>query len=203
MVALVVGFALPCWAADALGGASAPKPQLNLKNENQYKRFHQYALRLMVSEQYGKAEDFLRGYLEKVPDDAESLFMMGVIQAYREDLARSAQWMRRAIDAGLPVDRILAGPLDVITLAEREIFFEKIIEEFAAQPIHGPLLGNVTDQSAAIWVRVAHPARVEVEISESEDFRRIVASSVAAARASMDRTAVVEVAGLKPARRYF
>jgi len=63
----------------------------------------------------------------------------------------------------------------------------------------GPLLGQVGDDRAAVWLRTVRPARVRVAVTGPEGTRRFgpVSSSV-----ETDLTAVVPLKGLQPARRY-
>ena len=97
-----------------LGGASKPKPDMSFRKENQYKRVHQSSLRFILRGELDKTETFLDKYLAEHPDDAETLYMLGILHGQRGDIPKAENFMKQAIAAGLPDDRLVAGPREMM-----------------------------------------------------------------------------------------
>ena len=92
-----------------LGGASKPKPDMSFRKENQYKRVHQSSLRFILRGELDKTETFLDQYLARNVDDAETLYMLGILHGQRGNIKTAEDFMQRAITAGLPDDRLSRG----------------------------------------------------------------------------------------------
>ncbi len=195
-----------------LGGASKPKPDMSFRKEDQYKRVHQSSLRFILRGELDKTEAFLDQYLAEHPDDAETLYMLGILHGQRSDIPKAVGFMERAIAAGLPEGRLIAGPREVMKPLHDTEFFEGLLKKYRrpsqSWPIQGPMVGNVTDTSASFWVRTADPCEVMVYVREilpddqgglSPDGPR---SSTAVSTADQDYTAVANVTGLKPNTEY-
>ena len=100
---LATGSLFPPAAAqsDPLGGASKPRPQMTLGNrERQYKRIHQYALRLVLFLRFEEAEKFLRGHIEDHSEDPESHYLLGLLYSRLGESQRSVAMMEKAIALG-------------------------------------------------------------------------------------------------------
>ncbi len=186
-----------------LGGASKPKPDLSFRKENQYKRVHQSSLRLILRDQIDQTERFLDQYLAQHPDDEETLYMLGVLHGQRGDLVRAEEFMSRALAAGLPEGRLVAGPRDVLDPLRETELLKRLHAEYANRPVHGPLVGNVTDSSASFWVRTQAEADVQIVVSDSESLENGIRSERSRSSAEEDFTVVVNVAGLKANTEYF
>ena len=186
-----------------LGGASQPKPDLSFRKERQYKRVHQSSLRLILRNQIDKTERFLNQYLDKYPDDAETLYMLGILHGQGGDLAKAEDFLARAIKAGLPPSRLVAGPREMFEPLRETELVKRLHAEFAHKPVHGPLVGDVTDSTASFWVRTQSESEVQVVVSESQDLRNGITSESVSSSAEDDYTAVVRVSGLKPSTEYY
>ena len=190
-----------------LGGARKPKPDMSFRGEGQYKRVHQTALRFILRGELDKTEDFLNEYLARHPDDAETLYTLGILHGQRGNIDRAEDLLKRAIAAGLPDDRLIAGPREIMKPLVNTSLLKDLLKKYAAIPVHGPLVGNVKDTSAAFWVRTAAESDVSVDVAPVTDnaakaFRVVIGSSTVTSRASNDYTAVVNVTTLKPATEY-
>jgi len=96
---MIAGFnwAMSAQKDPALAGASRPKPQMQLKDPNgQYKRIHQYALRLILLLRFDESKAFLLDHLSEHPKDAESHYLMGIC------MPRKAMLTRRKIGSTRP-----------------------------------------------------------------------------------------------------
>lgn len=185
-----------------LGGASQPKPDLKFRGEDQYKRVHQTALRLILRGELDRTETFLNQYLADHPQDAETLYMLGVLNAQKMQLPAAEDFLTRAVEAGLPPGRIVAGPRKMLQPLAGSDFMQNLVEEYSLRPVHGPLLGNLTGSSASFWVRTAQEDKVEVLVRPSADPDAEPLIGAAMSRAEDDFTTVVTVDGLKPQTEY-
>ena len=64
----------------------------------------------------------------------------------------------------------------------------------------GPMLGCVTHDAAKVWLRTTRPAKVRVELFDTDE--KPVASDDQSTSAARDYTAVLQLAGLKPWTEY-
>ena len=182
---------------DKLGGASRPRPQLKLTREDrQYKRVHQYALRLILRDRKQEAEDFLVGFLERHPGDEETQYMLALLKSRQGDTDGSIDYMRSAIEDGLPPARLIAGPRSLFRNVANTDFFRSLVDKHRSTAVHGPLIGNVTDQSASIWLRTATESNVKVRASLTRDFLKPMMSATVRSKSEHDYTCVVPLEGL-------
>ena len=184
-----------------LAGASKPKPDLSFKKENQYKRVHQSSLRLILRGELDKTEAFLTQFLDKNPQDAETMYMLGILHGQRGNVEEAEKFLQQAVDAGLPEGRVIAGPREMMKPLVGTDLFQRLNDKFKTRPIHGPLVGNVTDTSASFWVRTANECQIEILASEVNR-EQVFKSNQASSRAGDDFTAVAVVNGLRPNTEY-
>lgn len=201
------GFGLNAFGADALGGASKPAPQMKLQREGkQYKRVHQYALRLINLLRFDDAETFLTRWAAENPTDAETQYMLGVLHARNNEGDKAAGFMRKAVELGLPEERIIAGPRDLFQGVARHPYFKGLADKNASTLIHGPLVGNVTHGSASIWVRTA--GEIDVAVSnhavpnDGSARQPIERTHFQKVSKRDDYTTVINVGGLLPDTAY-
>jgi alkaline phosphatase D len=110
--------------------------------------------------------------------------------------------MERAVEKGIPFERFLAGPREILEGVRKTEQFRKYVEKYRPQLIHGPMLGCLTDTSAKFWVRTVDEVQVEVVLGESKDLSSPVKSVPISTSSKLDYTAVAEVRGLKPDALY-
>lgn len=135
------------------------------------------------------------------PLDVESHYVLALAHGAQGDAAAMEQSLETALALGLPPERVLL-PLGMFTAPlERSATYRRLR---AVSPglLHGPLLGAVTPTGTRFWVRTLGEARVEVRVSARGDFAQPDATATGRTLARDDFTAVVEIAGLKPATRY-
>ena len=188
----------------ALAGASRPKPQMQLSNrDRQYKRIHQFALRLILLLRFDEARDFLTDHLNDYPDDEESHYLMGMWHARQGHTESSAEWFGKAIKLGLPEGRVLAGPRGLLrNIDQSHPFFADLRSKAQHALIHGPLVGKVTHNAASFWVRTAQATPISVVISRTPDFAGPVVAAQGHTRADADYTGILQAQGLQPNTRY-
>ncbi len=143
-----------------------------------------------------------RQALHEEPHDLESLFNLAVAWVQLGELDKALQSAERAVDAGLPPERFLAGPRDLLQRLTASDAFHRSIAIAHPPLLHGPLLGSVTESSARFWIRTTHEVPVQVVVGLGETLSNPVRSQPATTRAARDYTAVVVVDGLQPETEY-
>ena len=183
-----------------LGGASKPKVWLKIFDEDWYKRIHQSSLRFILRGKLDKTEEFLTEFIKRFPSDAESLYMLGILQGQRGSVDLAESFMTRAIEAGLPEDRLIAGPREMLKPLVDSALMENLLEKYSGSAlVHGPLVGNVTGTSASFWVRTAIECDLEVVLTTADGELR---SKTVRSKSADDFTAVISIEGLKPETEY-
>lgn len=138
--------------------------------------------------------------------DQESLFNLAIARAQVGQLDRALKAARLAEEAGLPFERFLAGPRDLLKpLTAYEPFRQEALRR-DIRLIHGPMVGSVTGTSARFWVRTASEAAVQVVASvDAGDAAALdpeIRSEAVRSTAAADYTAIVALEGLDPRTRY-
>lgn len=171
-------------------------------DHKQYKRRSRQAMTMIDDGDLDEAIGHVHEHLEEIPGDPELLFCLAVAQAQNEDLDAALNSARRALNAGLPAGRFLAGPRELLApLMETHAARELVYARHDADYVHGPLLGAVTDTAAQVWVRTGSEASVQV-VMEPEGGGKVHESDVVQARADRDFTAVVQVEDLSANTSY-
>lgn len=170
--------------------------------DRQYKRRGQRQMLAIVDGRPEEAANLCRVRLRDDPDDAESLFVLAVAQTRMDELDDAMETVQRALEAGLPPGRFLAGPRDLLTPLTDTPAFRDLLEGRAVEIVHGPMLGAVTDQSARFWVRTAYEVDVSVRVFESGEAGTSRRSDPVSTGPEGDYTAVLEVSGLRPETSY-
>jgi len=169
----------------------------------QYKKAHVRGLAAIVDGRVDDARDALEAFAEANPDDAEALFLLTIIHGQRTEMDRAMDRARQAVERGLPAGRFYAGPRGLLgDLLEYEPF-QAYAAGRVAEPIHGPMLGCVTDRSARFWVRTSREAAVRVCVGRTAELEDGQDSEIVRTKASGDYTGVMVVDGLDPDTRYY
>jgi len=129
-------------------------------------------------------------------DDSETHFVRTMIALQQGDPAGAVEAARHALDTGLPFDRLLAGPRELLSQLWNTQEFQEWSAEYQDMALlHGPMLGQVTDHGASFWVRTRSEAEVAIKIGHD------VSESTMTSR-TQDFTAVITVEGLSPQTHY-
>jgi alkaline phosphatase D len=114
--------------------------------------------------------------------------------------------MKQAVQAGLPVERFLAGPRTLLRPLTELPDFQEFASSRASSLIHGPMLGCVTDHSARVWVRAVRAVPVVVHVSlcdqQGNVTDKVVCTASATADPQHDYTATIDLTGLEPETQY-
>jgi alkaline phosphatase D len=183
---------------------------------------HRNAVREMARGQYGKAAERLDGVAEK-PGSVwsglrgayaragetverkgdeyarlvapENDFVMAMLAGSQGDADEALKHARRAVEAGLPFERLLAGPRCALAPLHESEAFQAWAARETRMLIHGPMLGHVTATAASFWVRTARESEVQVEVVP-EGSSGAVRSAKGRTLADRDYTSVIRVEGL-------
>lgn len=186
-----------------LKGASRPRPQMSLDNrDRQYKRVHQFALRLILRMHFERAKSFLEGHLSDFPEDAETHFLMGIWNARQGKIEPAVAWFEKAIELGLPPSRVMAAR-DLTRNIAAHPFFESLKDAYEDSLLHGPLIGNVSDHSASFWVRTASQSEIRIIASASKNFTDRLIFGRGKTRPEADFTGIIHLNGLEADTNYF
>ncbi len=166
-----------------------------------YKRVHQTVLDLVTEGKPDEAVTRLSELEQGDFDDAETQFMFALAYAQTRKTDAALTAMQSAIEKGLPPGRFVAGPRELFQPLNELAEFKELANRLVSRPIHGPMLGDVTDASARIWLRTARESNVTVSVHPaSDDSNNTTASK--RTLAGDDYTTVIRVDGLKPNTEY-
>lgn len=168
---------------------------------NQYKRIHQDALDKIVRGKTETAVADLVAILERLPDDAESHYMLSVAHAKTNDKAAAIEAVKRAIDADLPISRFLTGTKTGLESIQDSAYIKSLHEQPHNTLPHGPMLGCISGSSVKVWVRTAGEQNVSVKATKVGATDSVTSDTVRSSVDS-DHTAVVELKGLEPNTTY-
>ncbi|MEM7386769.1 MAG: alkaline phosphatase D family protein [Verrucomicrobiota bacterium] len=170
------------------------------QRQYQYKKQNRDAITWIATGDRRKAEAHFRRYLEGVPEDQEALYGLALSLIAPDSLTEANEAVEKALEAGVPIERFLAGPR---TLTEPLFANEGFRKILAQQPLpdllHGPMIGNVTENSLAFWVRTREEARVMVRLAGAGNLEGVAQGQ---STRENDFTAVVRVKGLAPNAAY-
>jgi alkaline phosphatase D len=130
--------------------------------------------------------------------DPETLFVRTMLELKRGQLRAAQAAARAALDAGLPMPRLAAGPRELLGKLQETDAYKGWAEEYGWEKLkllHGPMVGSVSDRSASFWVRSKDPCKVQIRIG-----KRL--SEVVTTVPETDFTAVVQLDGLEPGKSY-
>jgi alkaline phosphatase D len=172
------------------------------KAARQYKKQNRDAISQIVDGRIDAAIKHFETYLNEHPGDLESFYGLAMAYAQKQNIPRATTYVRRAIDGGLPFGRFLAGPRDLLKVLTGSDEFRALAQEHAAELLHGPMLGCLTDSSAKLWVRTASETFVEVRVENVTPTGTFRTTTREKTDGHRDFTAVLSVTKLKPDTAY-
>ena len=178
-------------------------PGIVCLGQEQYKKLARDSMADIVDGRYNAAIRQGAGYLAEQPGDLESLYTLAVAHAQDGQIAEALSYVTRAVEAGLPFGRFLAGPRDLLEPLTQSAGFKALAAEHGALLLHGPMI-SVTDTEARCWGRTAQEAQVlfrawETGTGPSDEGGRACLGRTDQMR---DFTTVLTLGGLKPDTQY-
>ncbi len=168
--------------------------------DEQYKKRPTNAIAAISQGNPDEAIKNLEGYLADFPNDAESHYCMAVAYSVKKNVSKSMEYVRKALEAGMPLERFLAGPRNLLVNLTESKEFKEFMEGRYVRMIHGPLLGDVTPTSAKIWVRTNKEANVKVSLFKEENEQ--VGNFESKTSGEHEYTAIVQLSGLDSFTNY-
>ncbi|MFP4055386.1 MAG: alkaline phosphatase D family protein [Candidatus Brocadiia bacterium] len=159
-------------------------------------------MRLLDRGKNAEAVAFFQEYVADLPDDPEGYFGLAAALSRLGKLEGPMAAVRKAVEAGLPAERFVAGPRHLFEALVATEAFQAFYEEHGSPLVHGPMLGCVSDTAARFWVRTARPSEVQVVVSAESPAKEPIRSPAVRTKEATDFTAVAAVKGLKPDTRY-
>jgi len=136
------------------------------------------------------------------PGEPETHFVAMMAALKQGRLEEGVERMRLAVAAGLPFGRLVAGPRDLLGPLYASDAYRKLAKQHGpADLVHGPMLGDVSDTAAAVWLRTARASRIVILVRDLAN-RAIVLEAFGRTMPESDFTAVVRLTGLKPGQAY-
>jgi alkaline phosphatase D len=134
--------------------------------------------------------------------DPELLFGLSLAWSVKKNRNKSFEYFQAAIDNGLPISRFMTHMPGFETLYQHG-GFHQAIEPYTNIPVHGPMVGNLTDNECNIWFRTWQEAQVVVNVYSNPEASQPVTTGSNTTKASDDYTTVVTISGLNPNTEYY
>jgi alkaline phosphatase D len=131
---------------------------------------------------------------------SQKLFVQAMIACRAGDANEAFKHAKAALAGGVPLQRFLSGPRGLFVPLYDHPEFKVLVEKLKSPLLQGPMLGSVTDGSAAFWVRTLDESDVRIEVEDAEGGKSLAGTARSSSKA--DYTAVVTVKGLRPDTRY-
>jgi len=134
---------------------------------------------------------------------SETLFVEMLVDLAQGRPEAALEKARASVEAGLPFERLLAGPRELLDkLHTAPGFSEWRTEVNPSRVIHGPMIGSVTDTGASIWLRLDGETENVSAKGSIVNMSRVVESTVADAVAENGFTVVLKMENLSPGMPY-
>lgn len=167
-----------------------------------YKRRGQRQLLAILDGKPGEAIELIKRRLAEDPADPEYYFMLTVAETQRGNLNAAREAMEKSLSLGLPFERFLAGPRDLLAPLTRTPTFKSLRDQLDLRLIHGPMLGDMRATQVSVWVRTEQESLVDVEAIPLTTTGLPTRSVTLHTDSSRDFSGVGTLTGLEPATTY-
>jgi|TARA_B100000315_G_scaffold260907_1_gene327159 alkaline phosphatase D len=166
-----------------------------------YKRRGQRQMIEIIEGRIDEAIGLAKRRLADDRKDPESLYILTVAYARQGKAKLAYKYMRKALKAGLPFSRFVAGPRELLEPLINSTRFKKYYANHPISIVHGPLLGAVSATGANIWLRTATASEIEVTLRHHTDSQAPV-SAIIRTDAAGNYAGVAKIEGLLPDSQY-
>ena len=163
------------------------------------------AMRLLVQDKFKAGQE----RLAKPPksqnspiSEAERNFVLAILDCKQDSQAAAIGHLQKAVELGLPIERILAGPRTLFEPLKKDPAYAAWLADLAKPLLHGPMLSSVTDTTAQVWIRTAKPTQVNLLIHEAKNDTKTRREFSTNTSPKDDYTGVIQISNLKPATQY-
>lgn len=158
------------------------------------------ATRFVAAGQFDKGEKELSS---ADPAEPETHFVRMMSSLRQNQLEEAIGHTKKALETGLPFERLIAAPDDILKPLYETTEFQKWRQEHESDSlIHGPMLGSITDAHASFWIRTDDESSFVVRVYQIGTDGSAIVSPVATTRRTDDLTGIATVSGLKPSTKY-
>jgi alkaline phosphatase D len=171
--------------------------------KEEYKRRGQRQMIDLMEGKPQETEKYCRELIHDDPNDLESYFNLTIALAHLNKIDDAMDTLKVAIKKGLPFERFLAGPRDILKPLTQSKPFKSYASKYKVEILHGPMLGKVTDKSASFWVRTLNEVNVSARVSKNKNMKPYVESSLVKSKKTDDYTAIISVNNLTPDNKYY
>ncbi|MHC4501935.1 MAG: hypothetical protein ACYTFI_01410, partial [Planctomycetota bacterium] len=95
-----------------------------LAKSAQYKKSNRELITRIATGRAAEAVKRARDYLKKKPKDLESMYILALAHASLDEPAKGMDYVKKAVEGGLPVERFLAGPRKLVASLTRSTEFK-------------------------------------------------------------------------------
>ena len=174
--------------------------QNTVPEDIQYKKRPTEAIAKIAQGNPDEVIEQMEKYLVNYPTDAESLYCMAVAYSSKNKVPQAMEYVRKASESGLPIERFIAGPGNLLNKLIDSKEFKAYAQGRLTKLVHGPMLGDLTANSAKIWARTDKVANVTISVSEnnqewSKAFNETTSNQ-------NEYTVTIQLNGLKPSTNY-
>ena len=163
------------------------------------------AMKLLVQDKFKAGQE----RLAKPPksqnspiSEAERNFVLAILDCKQDSQAAAIGHLQKAVELGLPIERILAGPRTLFEPLKKDPAYAAWLADLAKPLLHGPMLSSVTDTTAQVWIRTAKPTQVNLLIHEAKNDTKTRREFSTNTSPKDDYTGVIQISNLKPATQY-
>ncbi len=154
----------------------------------------------------GDVERAIKLSLDELKNDstnADIYYTLCVSYSQINNIEKSTYYFKTAIKKGLPFEQFLAGPRKLLKPLYDTKEFQHYLKNNPVELLHGPMLGDVTSESAKFWIRTFHEVEFNINIYEKGDENRKIISSAKGFTSKLnDYTGIVETKNLNPNTEY-
>ncbi|MCD6347367.1 MAG: alkaline phosphatase D family protein [Bacteroidales bacterium] len=182
-----------------LQSAAQEHVQFDMKTWKHKQNREEFAM--IFSGKVDKAISKMVQYEEKNGVDPEVLYGLSVAYYSKHDTSEGFNYFIKAIDAGFPIERFMAGPRGILGPLYQNEHFRELIKR--KELIHGPMTGAVTSHSAKVWIRTFSGVHFKISVALDSLMSNIVGVFQGQTIASDDFTGIVRIVDLQADTKYF
>jgi len=157
--------------------------------------------KFLIHIQEGAAEKAIQ-QANKHEGDAEADFVRAIAYAHLGENEHAINFMKASLEKDLPMGRYLAGDPLLVKPLRSLPGFEELKGRYPTPLVHGPMLGNLTSQSATFWCRTDGERNVEIEVSRTKTFKKKRSGQNISSK-QKEYTTTITIDGLKAATLFF
>ncbi len=191
-------FLMIFWGAN-FSSSAQEHVQFDLKTWKHRMNREEYAK--IFSGKVDKAIENMLNYHKTHPDVAEDLYGLSVAYYSKKDNQNGGLYFDKAIKAGIPIERFMAGPREILLPLYKSEKFQDLLN--GKELIHGPMTGSVTGNTAKVWIRTFSELPFDVVVANDDALTGLTGTFSGQTNKENDYTGIVEITNLQPATKYY